>query len=154
MSMKKIVTKQYQERVNQAAMLLEGLSVPAEGWIRTVRKSLGMSGAQLGRRMGVTRGLVSNTEKAEVSGGVTLKNMTQMAEAMDCRFMYAIVPQGKVEDIIKKRAFDKARNMVSETSIHMALEEQALSDEKIQFEIERLALEMIDKMNSDLWNNE
>ena len=47
MSIKKVVTKQYQERVNQAAVQLEGLSVPSEGWLRTVRKALGMSGAQL-----------------------------------------------------------------------------------------------------------
>ena len=154
MSIKKVVTKQYQERVNQAAMQLEELSVPSEGWLRTVRKALGMSGAQLARRMGVTRGLVSNTEKAELSGSVTLKNMQQMAQAMDCRLIYAVVPQGKVEDIIRKRAFAKAKEMVSETNIHMALEEQTLSDEKIRFEIERLATEMIDKMNSDLWNDE
>ncbi|MGH1373396.1 MAG: mobile mystery protein A [Cellvibrionaceae bacterium] len=154
MSLKKIVTKQYQERVNQVAVQLEGLVVPSEGWLRTVRKALGMSGAQLARRMGVTRGLISNTEKAETAGGVTLRNMQQMAQAMDCRFIYAVVPQNKIEDIIRTRAFDKAQKMVSETSVHMALEEQVLSEEKIQFEIERLALEMIDQMNSELWNDE
>ena len=78
MSVKKIVRKQYQDIVDRARLQESyGLRVPNEGWIRTVRKALNMSGAQLARRLGMTRGLVSNTEKAELSGSVTIKNMQQ-----------------------------------------------------------------------------
>ncbi len=154
MSMKSVVTKQYRENVNRARAQVKGLSVPSEGWIRTVRKALNMSGAQLGRLMGITRAAVSNTEKAELSGGVTIKTMQQMAEAMGCRFVYAVVPEKDIEEMVRKRAMDKARAQVKEASIHMALEDQALSKPKLDEEIERLAKEMLENGGSDLWNDE
>ncbi len=154
MSVKKIVTKQYRDIVNRAARQLDGLIVPQEGWLRTVRNSLNMSGAQLARHMSVTRALISNTEKAEPSGAVTLKSMQQMAEAMNCRLIYAIVPEHEIEDVIAKRARDKATKQVKATTTHMALEDQTLSGEKMEFEVDRLAKEMIEKMDSKLWNDE
>jgi transcriptional regulator with XRE-family HTH domain len=57
-----------------------------------MRKALGMSGAQLARKMGVSRALVSQAESNEVSGNVTMKTMQTMAEAMGCRFVYAVLP--------------------------------------------------------------
>ena len=154
MGMKGVVIKQYRENVNRARAQVAGLSVPSEGWLRTVRKALDMSGAQLGRRMGITRGAVSNNEKAELSGSMTIKTMQQMAEAMGCRFVYTIVPEGDIEDIVRAQALEKARAQVKEASIQMALEDQALSKSKLNAEIERLANEMVDKGNSDLWNDE
>ncbi len=154
MSVKKIVIKQYRDIVNRTAHQLGELVVPKEGWLRTVRNSLNMSGAQLARRMLVTRALISNTEKAELSGGVTLKTMQQMAEAMNCRFIYAIVPEHDIEDVITKRARSKAMEQVKATTTHMALEDQALSREQMEFEIERLAKDMVEKMDSKLWNDE
>ena len=153
MSIKKIVTAQYQSVVDRAAVSARGLSVPKEGWIRTVRKSLGMSGAQLARRLGVTRALVSNTERAELSGSVTIKAMQQMARAMDCRLVYSIVPDGPIQEMISKRAREKALAIVDRANKHMALEAQTLSKEQINFEIRRLQQEFVNAMPSDLWND-
>ncbi len=154
MGVKRIVIKQYRDIVNRAVGQLHGLVVPKEGWLRTVRNSLNMSGAQLARRMLVTRALISNTEKAELSGGVTLKTMQQMAEAMNCRFIYAIVPEHDIEGVIAKRARSKAMEQVKATTTHMALEDQALSHEQMEFEVDRLAKDMVEKMDSKLWNDE
>jgi len=151
--MKQIVTAQYQDIVNRAAKAVRGLSMPSEGWLRTVRKSLGMSGAQLARRMGVTRGLISNTEKAELSGGVTIKAMQQMAEALDCRFVYAIVPEDEIEELIERRAQEKAQVIVEKAGEQMALEAQGLSAAQLKFEKERLARDMVRDLPSDLWND-
>ncbi len=153
MSIKKIVTAQYQSLVDRAAVSARGLTVPKEGWIRTVRKALGMSGAQLARRLGVTRALVSNTERAELSGGVTIKAMQQMAGAMDCQFVYAIVPAGPVQDMINRRAMEKALAVVETANKHMALEAQSLSKEQIDFEIRRLQQELLNRLPADLWND-
>lgn len=153
MSIKKIVTAQYQSLVDRAVVSTRGLFVPKEGWIRTVRKALGMSGAQLARRLGVTRALVSNTERAELSGSVTIKAMQQMARAMDCQFVYAIVPDGAIQDKISQRAREKALAIVERTNKHMALEAQTLSKEQIDFEIRRLQQELVNELPSDLWND-
>lgn len=153
MSVKKIVTAQYQDLVDQAMRSVREIRAPKEGWIRTVRKALGMSGAQLARRLGVTRALISNTEKAELEGRVTIKNMQQMAEGLGCRFVYAIVPDKNVQSVISKRARKKALDIVNKTNKHMALEAQTLSKEQIDFEVKRLQQEFIKDLSSELWND-
>ena len=95
--MKNIIIKQYREIVNHSKKQMQDPVIPKEGWVRTVRKTLGMSGAQLARRMNVTRALISNSEKSELSGSLTLKSITKMAEAMNCHFVYAIVPDEFIE---------------------------------------------------------
>lgn len=154
MSVKTIVTSQYREKVNLAAEQLQGITAPSEGWICTVRNALGMSAAALARRLGKTRALVSNTEKAELNGGVTLKTMQSMAEAMNCRFVYAIVPEDNVEGIISQQAHIKAKQQVIEASKHMALEQQSLSQKQRAFEIERLQQEMLKDIPSNFWDND
>ncbi|HEY9134673.1 MAG TPA: mobile mystery protein A [Pseudomonadales bacterium] len=153
MSVRQIVKSQYQKRVNEAAKSVRDITVPKEGWSRTVRKALGMSGAQLGRRMGISRAAISNTEKAEPAGGVTLKNMQQLAEAMGCRFVYAIVPEGNIEDVIEQQARKKAAKFVNKTNKNMALEAQGLSNEQVEYELERLKQQFIKESPSDLWND-
>jgi len=152
--MKQIILKQYREKLNRLVGRFDDMAIPKEGWLRTVRKAFNMSGAQLARRMGVTRASVSNAEKAELSGGVTLKKMEAMAQTMNCRFVYAIVPIENVEQAIKQRALKKATQRVKDTSVHMALEEQTLSAEQIQFECERIASELVEQMPTDFWEDE
>ena len=160
MSLDKIVAQQYRDKVNQAVSQFGSLSMlpnhglPKEGWLRTVRTALGMSGTQLANKLGVTKARISKAEQDEPHGSVTLKTVQSMAEAMDCRFVYAIVPKRNVEDVIKERAIEKARAQVKAASIHMALEAQSLSKEQLEFEIERIAAQIIDKMPSDFWNDE
>ena len=59
MSVKQAVREQYQAIVDFASG--SNTDIPAEGWIRTVRKALGMSGAQLAKRMGVTRARIAQS---------------------------------------------------------------------------------------------
>lgn len=151
--MKHIVLRQYQEIVDRAAELVAGFSTPPEGWIRTLRSALGMSGAQLARRMKVSRSSVAQAEKNEVTGAITLKTLNNMAQAMDCRVVYMIVPETSAGALVKRRARDKAEQIVTATDIHMALESQALGDDKHQFEVERLQRELVSEVPSDLWND-
>ena len=153
MSIKTIIARQYREKLNQAALKFQSSAIPSEGWIRTARKALDMSAAQLGRRLGKTRALVSNTEKAELDGGVTLKTMQSMAEAVNCRFVYAFVPEESAETIIRRRAREKAKQRVMEASSHMALEQQAISQSQIEFEIERLAENILREQPGYLWDD-
>jgi predicted DNA-binding mobile mystery protein A len=151
MSVKQVARQQYRRIVDDAASA--ALKTPSEGWLRTVRKALGLSGAQLARKMGVTRARVAQAESAELSGGITLKSMQATAEAMGCRFIYAIVPPERIEDLIIAQARKKATALVDIASQHMALESPALSEEKIAQEIERLTREIAQEMPPDLWND-
>ena len=153
MSIKDIVSSQYRDIIDRAAHQVQAITMPPEGWLRTARKALQMSGAQLARRLGVSRAQVSKTEKKELSGSVTIKTMQQMAEAMGYRFVYTIVPEKTVQDIIKARASSKAGVIVGRTNKHMALEGQMLSNQQMQFEIGRLQKDMIDRQPSDFWDD-
>ena len=154
MGISRIVAKQYRDKVNQAYHQLGSLSLPPEGWLRTVRHALGMSGPQLASRLGVTKSRISKAEQDELTGSVTIKTMKSMAEAMNCRFVYAVVPDQEIEEMIKKRALQKAREQVKSASTHMALEAQTLSDDQLAFEIDRFASEMVEKKSSKLWSDE
>jgi predicted DNA-binding mobile mystery protein A len=152
MSVKKVVITQYQDIVNRAAIAARELYVPKEGWIRTVRKALRMSGVQLAVRMRVTKSLISNIEKAELSGKITIKKIQQIAEAMDCQFVYAVVPKKNVQEIINYHARKKAQEIVEKANKHMALEDQTLSNEEIEYEIDRLKQEILQELPSEIWN--
>lgn len=154
MSIKDIVSVQYQDIIDRAAGQVRGVVAPPEGWLCTARKALKMSGAQLARRLGVSRAQVSKTEKKELSGSVTIKTMQQMAKAMGYRFVYTIVPEKTVEELIKARAKEKASAIVERANKHMALEGQTLSNPKIQFEVDRLQQELTNTLPFDLWDDE
>ena len=152
MSAKQVARQQYQ-RIVDGVVSHAAQKTPPEGWLRTVRKALGMSGAQLAKKTGVTRARVAQAENAELSGGITLKSMQATAAAMGCRFVYAIVPPERIEGLIMAQARKKATAVANIASQHMALESQALSEEKIAQEIERLTREIAQEMPPDLWND-
>ena len=80
--------------------------------------------------------------------------MQATAEAMGCRFVYAIIPSsGRIEDIITAQARKKAMAIVGTASQHMALENQTLPNDKIAQEVERLTREIAQEMPSDFWRD-
>lgn len=79
--------------------------------------------------------------------------MQATAQAMGCRFVYAIVPQGRVEDVIMTQARKKAAAIVGTASEHMALESQNLPEEKITQEVERLAQDIAREMPPNFWSD-
>src|SRR5215510_9154119 len=68
---------------------------PVRGWVRAVRQALGMNGRQLASRMGIARSHLSQIEDAEVRGAVSLRTLERVAHALDCEFVYALVPRDR-----------------------------------------------------------
>lgn len=152
MSVKNTVKKQYVQIVNGAAQQLASLRKPPEGWLSVLRKALGMSGAQVAMRAGVSRNAIYQAERNEADGAITIKQMQKLAEAMDGRFVYAIVPEnGEVADIIQSQARRKAEVRIRRASAHMALEKQSLTSEQLAQRIDDLTNELIRDMPSDFW---
>tara|TARA_R110002096_G_scaffold94635_1_gene212886 strand:- start:10354 stop:10818 length:465 start_codon:yes stop_codon:yes gene_type:complete len=149
---KQITREQYSKLINQAAGLSD-ISQPKEGWIKTVRSALAMSGAALSKRLGGHRSTVSYLERSELDGGITLKKMQETAEAMHCHFVYAIVPNDSIEKIIDRQAETIARSIVEESSVHMMLEAQQLSKAENEKEIQRLKKQIIDELPRDFWED-
>lgn len=152
MSVKEAVSAQYRRIVDKAGPAVAGLAVPKEGWLRTVRTALGMSGPQLARRLGVSRNRVSVLERSEVDGGVSLKSMQDAAQAMGCRFVYAIVPEGSVEEMIERQARLKAQAVVGRAAQHMALEDQSLTPGSLNAETQRVLRNILANPPADFWD--
>ena len=153
MNVPQTVRQQYQAVADRASAHAGAMRTPPEGWLRAVRKALGMSGAQLARRAGVTRARIAAAEQSELAGGITLRSMQAAAEAMGCRFVYAVVPPDSVEPLIAAQARRKAASLVGAASQHMALENQALPDAKIAGKIEGLARELAHDMPPGFWDD-
>ena len=127
---------------------------PPKGWIRAIREALGMTTAQLGKRIGVTQSRAFDIEKAEVSGKLTLDSLERAAHALNCRLVYALVPREPLESIAEDRALRLARSKLKSTSHSMALEDQRVNREDEERQIKELARRLIEQSGSALWEEE
>ncbi len=64
-----------------------------QGWVRSVRVRQGLQGKELAARMHVSPARICVLEKDEQRGAVTLKMMQRAVEALDCLFVYALIPK-------------------------------------------------------------
>lgn len=126
-----------------------GLTPPPKGWVRAIRDALGMTGAQLGRRIGVSAQTVDALEKSETAGTLQLKNLRRLAEAMDCTLVYALVPNTSLTQIVDERARKIALHDLSRAAHTMRLEAQETGKEVIEARIETHIKENV--RARDLW---
>ena len=124
-------------------------AAPPKGWIRAIRTALGMSAVQFGKRLGITPQSVADLEKSEASGTVQLKTLRKTAEALDCTFVYAFVPNSSLEDTVRMRADRIARNALARIGHTMDLEAQGLSEIEREAKVEEYIREHLKER--DLW---
>lgn len=127
------------------------LARPVGGWIRAIREALGMTTRQLAQRMDASQSWVSELEKAEARGNPTLKSLREVAEAMDCKLVYALVPTQSLDKMVEARAKEKAFELFAQVSHGMLLENQSLTKEQMQEELDRLADEILEEPLGQLW---
>lgn len=144
------------EQTDRKILLLkkaESLVMPSPGWIFTIRTALGMSMRQLGKKMGITAQSVKEIEEREKTKRVSLKVLNQFAEALEMKLIYGFIPKnGKLEDLIEKRALEMAKEIVERTSINMKLEDQENDPKRIKKAIKEKADELKSEMPNYLWN--
>ncbi len=149
---KQIIRDQYRAKFDQLIDINE-IRRPKEGWIRTLRKTLGMSSPQLATRLGISKSQASQMERMEMEDRITLKQLRRVAEALDCDLVYALVPRQPVDVMVRARAEWKAERLVSKTDVQMKLEAQQLSREKLQEQIKLEADRLVRDMPRDLWED-
>lgn len=147
----KLVREQLQVTLAKFQPLLD-VSIPPRGWIRAVRNALGMSGRQLAERMGVTKQRASFIEKQEIDGSVTLRTVLRTAEALDCVFVYGLVPRTSLEETVRDQAKQIALERLARASHTMELENQALSEKENKIILSNMIREIIDELPSNLWD--
>jgi predicted DNA-binding mobile mystery protein A len=100
---------------------------PARGWIKAVREALGMSTAQLAKRLGVKQPSVVALEQSEAKGTMELATLRRVAGALDCTLVYAFVPNRPLEAVVRDRARLFARRRLEPVEHSMLLEDQKVT---------------------------
>jgi len=132
---------------------LDKVVLPPNGWIYSIRQAINMSLRQLGNRLNITPQSVKEIEEREKYGTISLKIVKQVATALNMKFVYGFIPKEKtLEKMIEKRAIELARNIVLRTSTQMNLEDQKISNERINKAIKEKTAELKNEIPKILWD--
>ena len=140
------------DKLNQYAVV-RSITLPDAGWLSSIRQSLNMTMEQLGGKLNISRQAVSQIEKREREGTITLNGLREAANALDMQLIYAIVPKtGTLEESVEKRAFELAQEMLLGANQQMRLENQAVDDAQLKEAVAETAAELVRNVDRHLWD--
>ncbi|MGO9741699.1 MAG: mobile mystery protein A [Roseiarcus sp.] len=145
--------EQIDKRFSELRPLAEAAR-PSRGWIRAVREALGMTTAQLAKRLGVQQPRVIELEHGEANGNITVKSLERAAGALGCRLVYALAPEKPLADTIRQRAALVAERQLVSVEQTMRLEAQAVSDKKQHAEAHKQLVEKLLRRPARLWDEQ
>ncbi len=135
-----------------AGLRLDPPQAPPRGWIRAIRDALGMSARQLADRLGVSQPAITSMEQNEARGVISLATLRDAAEALDCRLVYALVPNRPLPDTLRARAAVVAERQLARVAHTMRLENQAASAGDLAAEKARLIEALLIESPRRLWD--
>ena len=127
-------------------------AAPRSGWIRAVREGLGMSATQLAAKLGVIRQSVEAYERSEAAGKITLESLNKVAEALECRLVYALVPVKPLDQMQRDRARKLADALLNPVAHTMKLEDQAMSEQEAKRQRKSLVKQLLLENPKKLWD--
>ncbi|WEX75734.1 mobile mystery protein A [Sinorhizobium numidicum] len=134
----------------QSLQPIDRFRAPPRGWVRALRDALGMTGVQLGARIGIRPQTVETIEKSEAAGTIQLNTLRRAAEALDCTLVYALVPNSSLQAVIEARARKIAIRELQRVAHTMRLEAQGTDNADFE---SRIQAYIRDKLSErDLWN--
>jgi predicted DNA-binding mobile mystery protein A len=128
------------ERSLQPFLAAQNVPRPSKGWIRAIRQASGVTLLDLAKRMKRSLSLAAQFERSETDYRITLNSLAQVADALGCDLVYALVPKhGTLHDLAERRASEEVSPDVLAVEHTMALENQAVGGvkEKIKEEANR-----------------
>jgi len=87
--------------------------IQQKSWLRAARQAKNLKGVDMARRLGVSPARISMMEGDELRGAVTIKMMQKAAQAMDCEFVYAVIPKKALETDVAQ-AVEKPRMRIQQ----------------------------------------
>ena len=148
---RKLIIDQLDDKL-QKCKILKDIGIPQKGWIRAIRDALNINCRQLAQRLNISRGRIIDLEHAEITGSVTIKRMEHAAQALDCVFVYGLIPRKSLKDIIRQQAAKVAKQRISKTTHTMLLENQQLSKNEEKKLYEDTVNELVENIPKTLWD--
>jgi predicted DNA-binding mobile mystery protein A len=150
--MRRLLYRQVSERLVPWTALRE-TPPPKAGWIATIRQALGMSRAQLARRMGLDPTAIPHLERREADGKITLDSLHRAAKAMDARLVYAIVPNETLDATLRAQAERVAGWRLERIGHTMRLEAQDVDPGEVELQRSELAQQLLAEHPPGLWED-
>jgi predicted DNA-binding mobile mystery protein A len=147
---KKLRIRQVQGSLNKYNILTAD-SKPKNGWLKTIRVSLNMTGIDFAKKLNCSRINAIGLEKREENGTITLKTLKNAAAALNCRLVYALVPEKPLNQIMEDQARKIAKKQLAEVNHSMALEQQGLTLEQLTQQENDLVEELLSNPKN-LWS--
>ena len=147
-----LIQKQISERLQKVSGLFE-IALPVGGWVRSIRVALGMNTRQFAQRLGVSRQRVSELEKSEVDGHITLESMRRAAESLESVFVYAIVPRQELSSVLRQRAEALVRRRMQRVNHSMFLEKQGLPQKEVDDALNEAVETLLQEHLSTVWED-
>jgi predicted DNA-binding mobile mystery protein A len=110
-----------------------------------------MSASELGMRLGVRQQTIHDLEVSERRRTIQLDTLARAADAMDCDLVYALVPRTSLEETVRSRARRKAVSYLGPIAHHSRLEDQSVSDDETEAQLDDLTEHFIDRRG--LWTD-
>jgi len=149
-----VARRQLDKRLDALRATKIGTQRPPRGWVKAIREALGMTTRQLAARIGVGQSRVVDIEKAEVTGSITLDSLQRAARALDCEFVYALVPHSTLETMVEDRARALATSRIKAARHTMTLEDQRLDEDDERAQVTALIRKLAEQSGSALWEDE
>ena len=115
---------------------------PVRGWIKAIREALGMSAAQLAKRLKNSQPTVFAMEQSAMKGKIQLATLRRVAQALNCTLVYALVPNAPLETIVREQARKVAKRRMQSVEHSMLLEDQSVPAKDFEERIDALARDM------------
>lgn len=125
---------------------------PAGGWLRALRKALGMTAAQLAARLAITQSSVAALEKREADESITLERLRRAADALGCDLVYALMPRTPLARVRDRQAMAFAEMELERVDHSMRLEDQRVAAEKTRHLVRENADEFLRSWSRRIWD--
>ncbi len=130
---------------------LRGLEPPQRGWISEIRGIIGMRSFQLGRRIGLSQSAIAHFARSEEDGTITLNSLRKVAEGLNCRLVYAFVPDKSFEEMLRERARLVAEVSIARLEHTMLLEAQRPGVDVQREMVNDFAEKLVKDLARQLW---
>jgi predicted DNA-binding mobile mystery protein A len=149
---RKLMIEQLDKKLAKYALIKKN-GIPLGGWIKAIRTALNISLIQFARILKKSSPTVKGIEEREADKSITLKKLSEAADALNLDLVYGFVPRdGSLEKMIERRAHEVAKEIVMRTSHTMKLEDQENTEERLQKAIKDRADKIKNELPKYLWD--
>jgi predicted DNA-binding mobile mystery protein A len=125
---------------------------PRTGWTRAIRNALGMTLRQMAERAGISQTAARSIERNEARSKVQLNTLQNVADALDCEVVYALVPRTSLREMIHTQARLLADQMISRAADTMELEDQGVAQRESRSQRDAIMRDLLSHRPKHFWN--